>query len=277
MTISGIILDMDGVLWRGEQPLPGLQKLFKSLRALELPFVLATNNATKTPAQYEAKLQRFGVTVAPEQILTSPGAAVGYLRERFPEGTPVYAVGERGLHEALREAGFDLVGPDQVRAGVVPPVVVGGLTTHNLSYELLATASLLVRGGAAFVATNGDLTYPSERGPLPGAGAILSVIAQATGVPPTVVGKPHRAMFDEALRRLHVPPARVLMVGDRLDTDIVGAQAAGLRTALVLTGITRREDLVRSEVQPDLVLSDLDALGTWLIEQLGLSAVGRAG
>lgn len=147
MTISGIILDMDGVLWHGETPLPGLQELFRTLWALQLPFVLATNNATKTPAQYEAKLQRFGVTVAPEQILTSPGAAVGYLRERFPAGTPVYAVGERGLHEALLEAGFDVVGPDEVRAGASPPVVVGGLTTHNLSYELLATASLLVRGG----------------------------------------------------------------------------------------------------------------------------------
>lgn len=270
MTIRGVVLDMDGVLWHGDMPLPGLKGLFGALEHQDLPFVLATNNATRTVEQYVRKLERFGVRVRPEQVLTSPGATAGYLKGRFPEGTRVYAVGEEGLHRTLAEAGFAVIGPDEVRAGVSAPVVVGGLTTAGLSYDLLATASLLVRGGATFVATNYDLTYPSERGELPGAGAVLSVITNATGVLPTVVGKPHRAMFDEALRRLGTPPAETLMVGDRLETDIEGAGAAGLKTALVLTGVSRREDI--GSTVPDYVLDDLNALATALGELCGTRA-----
>lgn len=258
MTIRGVILDMDGVLWHGDTPLPGLAELFRALTRLELPFVLATNNATKTAAQYVRKLARLGVQVRPDQVLTSPGATVGYLGERFPKGTKVYAVGEVGLHQTLLEAGFVVIGPDEVRAGETATVVVGGLTTTSLSYDLLATASLLVRRGAGFVATNYDLTYPSEVGELPGAGAVLSVIASATGVRPTVVGKPYPTMFKEAVRRLGTRPEDTLMVGDRLETDIEGAAAAGLKTALVLTGVSGREDI--GTLSPDYVLDDLHAV-----------------
>lgn len=258
MTIHGVILDMDGVLWHGDTALPGLIELFGALARLELPFVLATNNATKTAAQYVRKLARLGVPVRPEQVLTSPGATVGYLEERFSEGTKVYAVGEAGLREALSDAGFLVIGPDEVRAGETAPVVVGGLTTTSLSYDLLATASLLVRGGASFVATNYDLTYPSEVGELPGAGAVLSVVASATGVKPTVIGKPYPTMFREAVRRLGTQPEETLMLGDRLETDIEGAKAAGLKTALVLTGVSKREDI--GTLTPDYVLDDLHAV-----------------
>lgn len=262
MTIRGVVLDMDGVLWHGDTPLPGLTGLFERLKQLELPFILATNNATKTAVQYVQKLARFGVRVLPEQVLTSPGAAAGYLKGHFPEGTRVYVVGEAGLHQTLSAAGFTVIGPDEVRAGQTAPVVVGGLTTTNLSYDLLATASLLVRRGASFVATNYDLTYPSEIGQLPGAGAVLSVIASATGVQPTVIGKPYPAMFNEAVRRLGTRPEETLMVGDRLETDIEGAGAAGLKTALVLTGVSNRKDI--GSTVPDYVLEDLGALMTAL-------------
>jgi 4-nitrophenyl phosphatase len=174
-------------------------------------------------AQYVQKLARFGVRILPEQVLTSPVATAGFLRQRYPEGTKVYAVGEAGLHQALSAAGFEVIGPAEVRGGDGAPVVVGGLTTDSLSYDLLALASLLIRQGAAFVATNYDLTYPAELGQLPGAGAVLSVIASATGVQPTVVGKPYPAMFREAVRRLGSRPEETLMVGDRLETDIEGA------------------------------------------------------
>ncbi len=262
MTIKSVVLDMDGVLWHGDTPLKGMGELFKTLRRLELPFVLATNNATKTTLQYVEKLARLGVSVRPEQVLTSPGATASYLRARYPEGTSVYAVGEVGLREALSGAGFVLIGPAEVRAGGSAAVVVGGLVTGNLSYELLAMASLLVRRGAAFVATNYDLTYPSEIGELPGAGAVLSVVAASTGVQPTVIGKPYLAMFEEALRRLGTLPENTLMVGDRLETDILGAKAAGLKTALVLTGVSRREDISSGSgnAAPDYVLNDLEAL-----------------
>lgn len=255
MTIRGLVLDMDGVLWHGDRALLGLNELFAALARLELPFVLATNNATKTVAQYVQKLARFDVRVRPEQILTSPGATAGYLRQRYPEGTPVYVVGEVGLRQTLLDAGFRVIGPADVRAGGAAEVVVGGLVTDTLSYELLALGSLLVRRGAAFVATNYDLTYPSEIGELPGAGAVLSVVASASGVQPTVVGKPHPAMFAEALRRLSTQPGETLMVGDRLETDIEGAAAAGLKTALVLTGVSQRGDIER--VAPDYIFGDL--------------------
>lgn len=258
MTIKSVVLDMDGVLWHGNQPLPGLAELFGTLEQLGLPFVLATNNATNTVGQYVQKLARFGVRILPEQILTSPVATAGYLRQHYPEETKVYVVGEAGLHQALSAAGFEIIGPDEVRAGDGATVVVGGLTTDSLSYDLLARASLLIRQGAAFVATNYDLTYPSELGQLPGAGAVLSVITSATGVQPTVVGKPCPAMFEEAVRRLGSQARETLMVGDRLETDIEGAAGAGLKTALVLTGVSSRED-VRGNA-PDYVLDDLDAL-----------------
>lgn len=255
MTIRGLVLDMDGVLWHGDRPLPGLRELFAALERPPLPFVLATNNATKTVAQYVRKLERLGVTARVEQILTSPVATAGYLRQRYPEGENVYVVGEVGLKQTLADADFRVIGPAEVRAGEVAAVVVGGLVTDTLSYELLALGSLLVRRGAAFVATNYDLTYPSEIGQLPGAGAVLSVITRASGVQPTVIGKPHPAMFAEALRRLGTRPDETLMVGDRLETDIEGAAAAGLKTALILTGVSQREDV--GSVVPDYIFGDL--------------------
>ena len=256
--ICGVVLDMDGVLWNGDETLPGFSELFEALERLELPFILATNNATKTVAQYVEKLARFGVQVSSEQILTSPGAAVDHLKERFAAATNVYVVGEAALHETVSAAGFSVIGPDEVRGGQTAPVVVGGLTTTNLSYELLARASLLVRQGAAFVATNYDLTYPAEVGQLPGAGAVLSVITSASGVQPTVVGKPHAAMFEAAAKRLGVRPEEILMVGDRLETDILGATAAGFKTALLLTGVSNQGDI--GSAQPDYVLDNLAAL-----------------
>ena len=258
MTIRSLVLDMDGVLWHGNMPLPGLSDLFDALTDLGLPFILATNNATNTVEQYVQKLGRFGVTVTPEQVLTSPVATVGHLKQHYPEGTTVYAVGELGLRQTLTDAGFQLIGPNEVKAQKTAPVVVGGLVRESLSYDLLAMAALLIRQGAAFVATNYDATYPAELGQLPGAGAVLSVITQSTGVQPTVIGKPHAAMFEEAVRRLGTEPAQTLMVGDRLETDIDGAHRAGLQTALVLTGVSQRSDI--GETQPDYVLDDLAAL-----------------
>lgn len=256
--IHGVVLDMDGVLWHGDKTLPGFSELFGALEGLKLPFILATNNATKTVSQYVQKLARFGVQISPEQVLTSPGAAVDHLKEHFTAGTNVYVVGEAALHETLSAAGFTVIGPDEVRDGQTAPVVIGGLTTTKLSYDLLAMASLLVRQGAAFVATNYDLTYPAEMGQLPGAGAVLSVITSASGVQPTVVGKPHAAMFRAAAARLDLEPEEILMVGDRLETDILGAGAAGFKTALLLSGVSKREDI--GDAHPDYILDDLAAL-----------------
>ncbi len=256
--IRSLVIDMDGVLWHGDTALPGVPEFFAALSRLDLPFVLATNNATNTPQQYVDKLGRFDVTVTREQVITSPVATVGYLQEHYPAGTTIYAVGEIGLTQTLTEAGYAVIGPDDVRAGQTAPVVVGGLVRQSLTYDLLAMGTLLIRQGAAFVATNYDLTLPTEMGELPGAGSVLSVLARASGIEPTVIGKPFPTMFVESARRLGTAPEETLMVGDRLDTDIDGAQAAGLKTALVLTGVSQRKDI--GDVPPDFVVDDLPAL-----------------
>ena len=263
LPITNLILDMDGVLWRGDTPLPGLPDFFATLRRLGIGFVMATNNATKTAAMYTAKLARFGVAVPPEQILTSAEATAAHLAGQYPPGSPVYIIGDKGLHEALAARGFRTVGPAEVRAGATAAAVVVGLSP-DVTYEELAMGSLLVQRGAPFVGTNPDPTYPSELGPLPGAGALLAVISTATGIEPLLIGKPGPIVFQEAVKRLGGDPAGVAMVGDRLSTDIAGAKAAGLRAILVLSGISSREDVASSPAKPDFIFDDISALAAFL-------------
>lgn len=263
--ITHLIIDMDGVLWRGEQPMPGLVGFFEVLHQRQLPYMLATNNATKLAQDYADKLRRMGVTVPCERILTSAEAAAAYARARYPELDEVYLVGEVALERAFAACGFRPVSPAAVRAGARVPLVVGGLVRERLSYELLAMASLLVREGADFIATNADPSYPTELGLLPGAGAVLSVIERATGVAPTVIGKPAPQLFEAALARLAAKPETTAMIGDRLSTDIAGAKALGMRAVLVLSGVTSRAELAASAVQPDAVFEDIAALQrVWL-------------
>jgi len=261
--ITNLILDMDGVLWRGETPMTGLADFFAALRRLGVGFVLATNNATKTAAMYTAKLARFGVDVPPAQILTSAEATAAHMAEQYPPDTPVYIVGDKGLHEAMTAHSFRPISPQDVRAGVTAAFVVVGFSPHA-TYDDLAMGSLLVHRGVRFIGTNPDPSYPSELGPLPGAGALLAVISTATGVEPTVIGKPGPIVFREAVKRLGGDPAGVAMVGDRLSTDIYGAKAAGLRAILVLTGISTRDDVALSPIKPDHIFADITALSYFL-------------
>ena len=254
--IENLLVDMDGVLWRGNEPLPGLTDFFALLRARGMGRILVTNNATRTIEQYVAKLGSFGVEIEPEQVLTSSYATAGWLAEQVPPGARVYAVGEVGLRAALAEAGltviFDEV-PDAVEA-----VAVG--LYLGIDYLTIHHASRLVRQGALFVGTNPDTTFPTPDGLGPGAGSILAAIAAAAGVEPIIVGKPNALMFEQALKRLEAEPGQTAVVGDRLETDIVGGQQAGLRTILVLSGVTRAEDLTESRVQPTWVFDNIAAL-----------------
>ena len=265
MTPPKLIIDMDGVLWHGETPLPGLNAFFDAIRASNIPFVLATNNAMRTAEDYVQKLGKFGVAVKAEQVLTSSEATASYLRRQYSDLTEVYAVGESGLHRALSAQGFSIVSPEEVRQGAAPEVVVTALIREHLSYELLAMACLAVNRGAEIIATNADSSYPTEVGMLPGAGAVLSVITTATGKSATVVGKPEPIMFEEALRRLNAEPAETLMIGDRLNTDILGSSRVGIRTVLLLSGVSKREDIPGSGVTPDYVFTDIQELTTELL------------
>lgn len=271
--IDHLILDMDGVLWKGETPMPGLVEFFDSLRTAGISFVLATNNARKTGEQYTEKLARFGVDVPPEYILTSAEATATYLSHEYdPGATIVYIVGDDGLHRAIKAKGFQVITSPEARAGREANLVVVGFTPFA-TYDELAMGSLLVHKGARFIGTNPDPSVPNELGPLPGAGALLAVISTATGIQPTIIGKPGPIIFREALRRLGEKPATTAMVGDRLSTDIAGAQAAGLRGILLLSGISTREEAESGPIKPDMIFHDITELAHYLLhEQAALRA-----
>lgn len=266
LPIKNLILDMDGVLWHGDTPMPGLVDFFDTLRSADIGFILATNNATKTAVMYTERLARFGVDVPPQQILTSAEATAAYLAELYPQGSPVYVIGAKGLHDAVLAQGFRIVTPAEARAGASAVSVVAGLSP-TVTYEELAMGAHLVNQGVPFVGTNPDPTYPSEIGPLPGSGAILAVITTATGVEPTLIGKPGPIVFREAVKLLGGDASTVAMVGDRLSTDIYGAKAAGLRAILVLSGISTREEAENDPVQPDYIFADITELAAFLRQE----------
>jgi 4-nitrophenyl phosphatase len=245
-------MDMDGVLWRGDQALPGIHRWFTWLRARQTPFVLATNNSMKTPEDYVRKLGKFGVeAVETRQILTSGTTTMDYLRRHYAAGTSVHILGGDGLRELVTQAGFTL--------SDVASVVVVGLDT-SLTYDKLKQAAMLIRDGATFIATNVDRTIPTPDGLAPGGGSIVAALRAASDAEPLVMGKPHPPMFEAALHLLGRSAQQTLMIGDRLDTDITGAKALGIHTALVLTGVSTQEDLAKSAVQPDHIFTDLEAL-----------------
>lgn len=254
--IEALVIDMDGVLWEGNTALPGLNKFFDFLRDRAIPFMLATNNATKTPEQYLEKLAGMGVKVARETILTSSLATAAYLKREFPQGGRVYVVGQEGLREAVQGVGFTLAEDAQQPV----EVVVAGLDM-TLTYEKLKHATLLIRGGAAFVGTNADFTLPMERGTRwPGAGAILAAIQTATGVKPVTIGKPEPLMFEIAVQEMGSRLERTAMLGDRLDTDILGGQRAGLKTIFVTSGVDNEAAIEKKGVRPDVIFSGIDEL-----------------
>jgi 4-nitrophenyl phosphatase len=239
------------VLWRGETPLPGVAELLGGLRRKGIPFVLATNNATTTFEQVARRLRAVGFEPNEKEVLSSANAAASFLRRELPAGSPVLVVGEEALTSALSRAGFRLV-----HQASDATAVVAALDRH-VTWSKLTEATLAIRSGAMFVATNLDPTFPSERGLLPGAGALISLLETATGCQPILIGKPEPLLYLEALGILHTPPQATLVLGDRIETDIVGGQRAGMPTGLLLTGVTTREILAASPHKPDWVFEDL--------------------
>lgn len=250
--IKAVVSDMDGVLWRGDNRLPGMVEFFDFLREEDIPFVLATNNSGRHTDNYVEKLAKLGVHgITPRELVTSATATVDYLKNRYPDGACLYVVGNPGLFQTLEEANFTLTDSDVV-------AVVAGLD-FEFSYEKARHATLLIRNhGADFIGTNPDTSFPSPEGLVPGAGSVIGMIALASGVDPVIIGKPKRAMFEVALQRLGSAPAETLMIGDRLNTDIEGGFHAGLKTAMVLTGVNSRDDI--EAIQPDYVFDGLPEL-----------------
>lgn len=255
--IRALIIDMDGVLWHGSQPIAGLIEFFQLLRDKEIRFILATNNASLTREQYVKKLANMGVTVALDEILTSGIATAIYLSERYePSKTKVYVLGEDGASQPLAERGFILTELYDVTADVV---VCGKDST--LTWDKLATATLNVRNGAAFIGTNADTTLPTEYGITHGNGAILAAIQTGSGgIAPVCIGKPEPIIYQQAIALLGADLDETVALGDRLETDILGAVNTGIRSIMVLTGISSEADLVDSDYQPTWVLPDLQAV-----------------
>ena len=261
--INNFIIDMDGVLWHGDQPLPGLIDLFQTLRERQIRFILATNNASQTAEQYVNKLARMGVTVDSGEILTSAMATALYLGQRTdPASTRVFVIGEKGATEPLIKQGFTLTGlyevdsPTGNGSKLGADYVVCGMD-RELTWHKLATAALNINAGAKFIGTNPDTSLPTELGFTHGNGAILAALQAATGVAPTIIGKPEPLMYQQALALLGVEPAETMAIGDRLETDILGAVRAGIRSLMVLTGVSSEEDLKISDYQPDWVMQDI--------------------
>jgi 4-nitrophenyl phosphatase len=251
-SLQALVIDMDGVLWRGATALPGLTDFFAFLRANNIPFTLATNNASKTPAQYVQRFAGLGIEIFPAEVMTSSLATAEYLKTQYPPGTSMYVVGQSGIRQALTNAGF-VITEENVAA------VVAGID-FELTYNKLKIATLQINKGARFIGTNPDLTFPVEGNFAPGAGSILAAISAATGKQPTIIGKPEPTLFEMALRRMKTRPARTAMIGDRLETDILGAQRAGLKTILVLSGVSTSEALKTSDIQPNWVFSGIKEL-----------------
>jgi 4-nitrophenyl phosphatase len=250
------IFDMDGVLYRGNAALPGVREILDALALRERPVMLATNNSMATPQDYERKLAGMGIEVPADAVLTSALATRDYLRQTLPEGAGIYVIGMPALRDQLFTG--STFHPVQY-AEEQPAAVVVGLDL-GFTYDKLKAGHEAIQHGARFVATNSDTTLPTEVGLAPGAGSIIAALTAASGAHPTVIGKPETPMLETAMARMGTTPEETVMVGDRLETDILAGARAGMLTVLVLTGVSTREDLAAAEALPDVIVSDLPSL-----------------
>ena len=247
---------MDGVIWKADTPIGNLVSVFDCIRARGLKVAFATNNGTLTPEQYVKRLAGYGVMVEPWQVVTSSLGVAHLLSQRFPSGGPVLAIGEAGMMIALREQGFE---PLTMQEAEKAQAVIMGVD-WGITFAKMSEAALLVRKGVPFYATNPDKTFPTPRGEIPGAGAWISVIVTATGITPIYAGKPAPYLLELARERLGTARDETLIIGDRLETDIAGGQAAGCPVALVLSGVSSREQGEQWKPTVDIIAEDLFAL-----------------
>lgn len=266
--IELVIFDLDGTVYRGEEPIPGVSELIHRLHAAGVRVRFATNNSMWARREYAARLRRMGVEAADGEIVTSSSATAAWIARDAPGVRRILAVGESGLVEELRAASHDVTPAAEAASGYggapLPfawDAVVAGLD-RTFDYERLALAVAAVRAGGRFIATNADRLYPTSHGFLPGAGSIVAAIAAGAHVKPEIIGKPQPGMFASTAEEAGVPPGRALVVGDNPDADVVAARRAGMVSVLVLTGIATPDAATRltGEQQPDAVAAGPDEL-----------------
>jgi NagD protein len=252
------LIDMDGVLVRGTQPIPGANEFLGRLQAAGAKFLVLTNNSLYTRRDLHARLTRMGLQLPPEAIYTSALATAQFLHTQHPRGT-AYVIGEAGLTTALHEIGYIIT--DQQ-----PDYVVLGETT-SYSFERITQAMRMVAAGARFIATNPDVSGPTESGLVPATGAVAALISSATGIMPYFIGKPNPLIMRTALRTIDAHSEESVMVGDRMDTDIIVGTEGGLETILVLSGVTRREDVERYPYRPTHIVDSVADIVVAVLEE----------
>ena len=249
-------IDLDGTMYRGKDRIPTAEAFIKRLQEAQIPFLFVTNNATKTPAQVAENLRvNYGTEVSADEVYTSGVAAVDYLKSHFNVNR-VMVIGEEAIKNQVEAAGYTLVSEN-------PEVVLQSLD-RNVTYKDLETATLAIRSGATYIVTNIDSNLPSEKGPIPGSGAITGFLKVATQVEPIIIGKPSSVIMESALDYLntkfpdrHFTKEDIAMVGDNYQTDIQAGIKYGMDTLMVLTGFSTREDLEKVEEQPTHLVEDL--------------------
>lgn len=249
MTYKGYLIDLDGTIYKGKDRIPAGEAFIHELQRRNIPYLFVTNNTTRTPETVQTMLaEQFNVETPIETIYTATLATVDYLNDKNL-GKKVYVIGDVGLKQAIAEAGYieDTDNPDYVVVGL----------DWEVDYEKLSIATLAIQKGAHFVGTNPDFNIPTERGLMPGAGSIITLIEVATRVKPVYIGKPNAIIMEKAVEHLGLPRQEVIMVGDNYLTDIRAGIDNGIPTLLVTTGFTKPEEVPGLPIQPDYVLSSL--------------------
>lgn len=247
----GYLIDMDGVIYRGSEPIPGAAEFIGSLQENEVPYLFLTNNSTYTPLDVVVKLKKFGIQTSAEHVYTSAQATAEFVHRQKPKGT-AFVIGEGGLLTALNELEY------AISREQVDYVIVG--EGRVLNFELMEQAHRLIASGAGLISTNADTWCPTDSGPRPGCGAIAALLEAATGRKAYHVGKPNPFMMRAARKRIGLSTDEVIMVGDTMETDIRGATDLGFRSILVLTGSTTLESLEEYPFRPTQVVASVAEL-----------------
>ncbi|MCK1217175.1 TIGR01457 family HAD-type hydrolase [Streptococcus uberis] len=250
MVYKGYLIDLDGTIYKGRERIPAGERFIQRLQEQEIPYLLVTNNTTRTPQMVQDMLaQQFNIQTPLETIYTATMATVDYMKD-MNRGQTAYVIGETGLKSAISEAGY-------IEDKENPAYVVVGLDSQ-VTYDMLATATLAIAKGALFIGTNPDLNIPTERGLMPGAGSLVALLEAATRVKPVFIGKPNAIIMNKAVDILQVKRSEAIMVGDNYLTDIMAGIQNDIASLLVTTGFTKAEEVPNLPIQPDYVVASLD-------------------